>query len=137
LDLNFSFFTADFTAPASLGLQLTSLDIDFNQRYYTSNATFASNFTYAPTNISSAPAVSGFSGFTAAGDSAFNNPAHAVSSTGTGSSFDVRLGHDRVALFMFEFRDPSNIVPEPTTATLAALAGMIALGLARRSRKTS
>ncbi len=145
LDLNFSFFNVtpdggggyNFTTPHSLALQVTSLDIDFNQRYYTSTSTFSSNSTYSPTNIVAAPVVSGFAGFTAAGDSQFNNPAHAVSSKGTGSSFDVRLNHDRVALFMFEFRDPSSIVPEPGTVTLTAMAGFVLAGLFRRMRKVS
>ncbi len=145
LDLNFSFFNVtpdggggyNFTTPHSLGLQLTSLDIDFNQRYYTSATSFSSNITYAPTKIVAAPAISGFAGFTAAGDSQFNNPAHAVSSKGTGSSFDVRLSHDRVALYMFEFRDPSNIIPEPSTVTLTLMAGFVVVGFFRRMRSVS
>ncbi len=145
LDLNFSFYNLtpngtggyNFTTPHSLALQLTSLDIDYNQRYYTSNSTFSSNSTYPPTNIVAAPAIAGFAGFTAGGDSQFNNPAHAVSSKGTGSSFNVRIAHDKVALFMFEFRDPSNIVPEPSTVTLTALAGLVLAGIFRRTRKVS
>lgn len=137
LDLNFSFYSdVGLTTPAPLKLQLTSLDIDYAQRYYTKNSSFYSNVTAIGTDLIAASAVSGYTGFTtpANHDSVVNDPLHAVASVGEGSSFDVRLAHDAVALFMFEFRDPSivtGLVPEPSSALIAALG---ALALLRRRR---
>lgn len=140
LDLDFSFFSDSDLNDAAIitNMMLTSLDIDFNQRYYTSDSTFSSSQTYSTIDGPSAittPGITvpGYTGFTAAGDSTFNNPRHAVSSTGTGSSFDIQLGHNAVALFMFEFRNPSSIiaVPEPSSALLI-LAGISTFGLIRR-----
>lgn len=136
LDVNFSFFTdIGLTTPAPITLLLTSLDIDFNQRYYTSDSTFSANILNTPTtNIVDASAEAGYSGFTSPANSLVNDPLNAVASVGTGNSFDIRLGHDAVALFMFEFRDPSTItglVPEPSTALLGGL-GLLALLRRRR-----
>lgn len=135
LDLNFAIFNATFTAPVNIDLTLTSLDIDFNQRYYTSTTSFSTNQTYAPTNITAAPLVTGFNGFTAAGNSSFSDTPHAVTSKGLAqNSFNIRLSHDNVALYMFEFRDPSVLVPEPTTAALLLGAGILGFARRRRSR---
>jgi PEP-CTERM motif len=140
LDLNFSFFSdAALTIAAPTGLQLTSLDIDYAQRYYVSNSSFTHNVTSVGTNLTSAPAVAGYTGFTAVPDAAFNNPNAAVASWGHGSSFDVRVGHNNIALFMLEFRQPSSIVglvPEPSSALLA-LSGVAALGLKRRRQRNA
>lgn len=140
LNLNFSFFSDSGLNNAAIinNMMLTSLDIDFNQLYYTSNSSFSSSQTYntiqGPSAITT-PGItpSGYTGFTAAGDSTFNNPRHAVSSTGTGSSFDIQLGHNAVALFMFEFRNPSSIIaiPEPSSALLV-LGGIAMFGMFRR-----
>jgi len=141
LDLTFDFFTDNTFATAAPvdSLLLTSLDIDFNQRYYTLNADFdGGNFLSPGTVLGPAVAVTGYTGFTSGGASTFNNPNHAVSSLGTAkSSFSVRASHDNVALFMFEFRNPSEIIPEPTTVTLAAISGFLLLGSLRRRRKVS
>jgi PEP-CTERM motif len=150
LDVNFSFFSdAALTIPATINnFTLTSLDIDFGQRYYTQNSDFTANNTYSiglPTNLVAAPAVSGYTGFTTPGNndsSIFNESRNAVSSVGNGSSFDIRLDHrardsglgyfnSANALYMFEFRNPSSIVPEPSSALLA-LGGLSVLGLMRR-----
>ncbi len=138
LNLNFSFFTdASFTVPKTINnMMLTSLDIDFNQRYYTSRADMPTVVTYPGTNITSPVAISGFNGFTASGDSLFSNAKHAVSTVGTGNSFNVKLSHDSLALYMFEFRNPSNVVPEPSSAILL-MGGLTALGLIRRRDKTA
>lgn len=138
LDLNYSFYTdATLSTPANLGVQVTSLDIDFNQRYYTDSSDFTFNTTSGVgSNIVAAPSISGYNGFTAAGDSVFNNPNHAVASWGYGNSFDVKIGHNAVALYMFEFRQPSQVtglVPEPSSALLA-LTGITALGFVRRRK---
>jgi len=138
LKLNFSFYSdASRTMPAPLQLQLTSLDIDYAQRYYTSNASFDGNVTSVGTDlIAPGTAVSGYTGFTTVpnANSAFNDPAHAVASYGYGSSFDVSIAHDAVALFMFEFRDPSlvtGLVPEPSSSLLL-LGGVSMLCFVRR-----
>lgn len=142
LDLNFSFYTVTggttiTSTPLSIGtLLLTSLDIDFNQRYYTQDADFSANNTYGATNLTAAPPVTGYTGFTATDPSAFDNPAHAVSSVGTGSSYDVKIAHNSNALYMFELRNPSAIVPEPNTTSLAVIGAFALFGLVRR-RKAS
>jgi hypothetical protein len=143
LDLNFSFYNLNegainLASPYSLDkLLLTSLDIDYSQRYYTSNSTFTANQLYGPSQLTSAPALAGYTGFTAPGNSSFNNPAYAVSSTGTGSSFNVHVAHNSQALFMFEFRDPSSIVPEPSSALLAGIGAFALVGYMRRARKAA
>lgn len=141
LDLTFDFFTDNTFATAAPmdSLLLTSLDIDFNRRYYTLNADFdGGNFLSPGTVLVSAIAVTEYTGFTAGGNSTFSNPNHAVSSLGTvKSSFSVQVAHDNVALFMFEFRNPSEIIPEPSTVTLAAISGFLLLGSLRRRRKVS
>jgi hypothetical protein len=138
-DITFSFFNVDgegtFTTAFSPTLLLTSLDIDANQRYYTSNADFSQNQLYSGTNLSGASAVTGYTGFTAGGNASFSDPKSAVSSSGANgvTEFDVRVAHEGVALFMFEFRDPSEVlvVPEPS---IALLGGIGLLGLLRRRR---
>lgn len=143
LDLNFSFYNLDggainLSSPYSLDkLLLTSLDIDFSQRYYTSNTSFSSNQVYLPTQLTAASALAGYTGFTSSGNSSFNNPAYAVSSTGTGYSYDIHVAHTSQALFMFEFRDPSTVVPEPTSAVMAGLGSVILVGFMRRARRVS
>lgn len=140
LSLTFNFFTdATLATPVNVDLLLTSLDIDFNQRYYSNDADFdGGNFTSVGTQLVAAPPVAGFTGFTAPGNSAFNNPNFAVSSSGTvKSSFSVQLAHDNVALYMFEFRNPSEIIPEPSTAALATISGFLLVGFMRRMRRVS
>ncbi len=132
LDLKFAFFNETFTSSKNLNLQLTSLDIDFDQRYYTQDADFNSNFLYAGSKITAAPAVAGFTGHTASGNSQFNDATHAVSSNSKfQSEFDIRVAHDNVALFMFEFRNPSSIVPEPSCLLLSGIGSLM---LFRRRR---
>ena len=134
LDLNFAIFDATF-APVNIDFTLTSLDIDFDQRYYTSTTSFSTNQTYASTNITAAPLVAGFNGFTATGNSIFSDARHAVTSKGIKlNSFDIRLSHNFEALYIFEFRDPSVLVPEPTTAALLLGAGILGFARRRRSR---
>jgi len=140
LTLTFNFFAdAALTTPVNVDLLLTSLDIDFNQRYYTNNADFnGGNFTSGGTQLVAAPPVTGLTGFTASGNSSFNNPDFAVSSAGNAkSSFSVQLAHDNVALYMFEFRNPSEIIPEPSTAALATISGFLLVGFMRRMRRVS
>jgi hypothetical protein len=152
VDVNFSFFSdSSLLTPAAISnFMLTSLDVDFGQRYYTQNADFISNNTYnsgGPTNLTAASAITGYTGFTTTvnNSSTFSEPRNAVSSVGNGSSFDIRLAHrannsglgyynSANALYMFEFRNPSNIVPEPSSALLV-MGGMTAFGVIRRRSK--
>jgi hypothetical protein len=137
LDLNFAFFEDEtLMTPATITeFQLTSLDIDYEQRYYVQTADFSGgSFTYddnGPTNLTAASSIAGFTGFTGVPDSTAYDARSAVSSVGSGTNFDIKLAHNNLALFMLEFRNPSNIVPEPTSALLAT-AGMALFGLRRR-----
>jgi len=139
-DVRFSFYNLNglaFGTPYSPSLLLTSLDIDFDQRYYTEDADFIQNNLYSPTNLTNATAVTGYTGFTAPGDATFSDPKSAVSSVGKVgvSEFDIRVSHNQVALFMFEFRDPSQVlvVPEPSTMVLSGLGAVFLLRRRRRS----
>lgn len=141
LDTRFEFFSdIGLTTRATTNLLLTSLDIDFNQRYYTDNTDFSSNVRYgAPgsptqvTTLSGGNAISGYTGFTSSGNGVYNDQRFAVGSAGTKDTFDIKLSHDNVALFMFEFRNPSQVIPEPSSAILMT-AGLSMLCLRRRRR---
>lgn len=141
LDTRFEFFSdIGLTTPATTNLLLTSLDIDFGQRYYTDNTDFSTNTTYgapgSPTQVTTLTgpnAIAGYSGFTSTGDGTFNDERFAVGSAGNKSTFDIKLSHDNVALFMFEFRNPSQVIPEPSSAILMT-AGLSMLCLHRRRR---
>ncbi len=141
LDTRFEFFSdIGLTTRATTNLLLTSLDIDFNQRYYTDNTDFSSNVRYGTpgnptqvTTLTSPNTISGFSGFTSSGNGAFNDQRFAVGSAGNQHTFDIKLGHDNLALFMFEFRNPSQVIPEPSSAILMT-AGLSMLCLNRRRR---
>lgn len=143
LDVTFSFFELgpgnSFGAPIELALTLTSLDIDSGQRLYTSNADFDTNITASNTYLTPAASISGFSGFTTTRSGVYDDARFAIASKGVGDSFTLRLQNDERALFMFEFRDPSTIVPdlvpEPGSAMLAGLGSLYLLGVIRRRRK--
>ncbi len=140
LTLTFNFFAdAMLTTPVNVDLLLTSLDIDFSQKYYSNNTSFdGGNFVSPTTQLTAATPVAGYTGFTAAGNSTFNNPDFAVSSAGTAkSSYSVQIAHNNQALYMFEFRNPSEIIPEPSTAALATISGFLLVGFMRRMRRVS
>ncbi len=140
LTLTFNFFSDEaLTTPVNVDLLLTSLDIDFNQKYYSNNTDFdGGNFVSPGTQLTAATPVAGYTGFTAAGNSSFDNPDFAVSSAGTAkSSYSVQVSHDNQALYMFEFRNPSEIIPEPSTAALATISGFLLVGFMRRMRRVS
>ncbi len=140
LDLAFSFYELGennvFGDPVELTLMLTSLDIDSNQMLYTSNASFDSNYTHGNTYLTAAPEIEGFTGFTTSRSGVYNDPRFAVSSVGTGTSFTVRVKNDERALYMFEFRNPSEVIPEPGTAAMAGM-GVLMVFAARRKRRIS
>jgi len=141
LDTRFEFFSdLALTTRATTNLLLTSLDIDFNQRYYTDNTDFSSNVRYGTpgsptlvTTLSGGDAISGFSGFTAPGSGTISDQRFAVGSAGNQHTFDIKLSNNNEALFMFEFRNPSQIIPEPSSAILMT-AGLSMLCLHRRRR---
>ncbi len=141
LTLTFNFFAdAALTTPVNVDLLLTSLDIDFNQKYYSNNTSFdGGNFLSPGTQLTGAlPVIPGYTGFTSSGNSNVNNPDFAVSSAGTAkSSYSVQVAHNNQALYMFEFRNPSEIIPEPSTAALATISGFLLVGFMRRMRRVS
>lgn len=118
LDLKFEFFSdAAFLTPAELDLTMTSLDIDASQRYYTSNASFDPSQAEIGSEISTitsgGSAIPGYTGYTSSGSADFDDPGNAVRSVANGllSEYDVKVAHNGVALFMFEFRANSEIIP--------------------------
>lgn len=134
LDVRFSFWDVNFSEARDVTILLTSLDIDHGQKYYTDSKDFVSNDPYASSLITSTTAIGDYTGFTAAGDSRFNDPKHAISSTSKHQSeFDVKLAHNNVALFMFEFRNPSQVVPEPSAAMLMMSGSLLMLARRRRA----
>ncbi|MES2709475.1 MAG: PEP-CTERM sorting domain-containing protein [Verrucomicrobiota bacterium] len=121
--------------PLSVNVTLRSLDIDFDQKYYVQTAGFTHE-PYDPTDLTTAsPVISGFTGFTSSANSTFSDPEAAVTSKSTApvDHFEAFVSHDSVALFMFEFRSNSAIVPEPSSS----LVGLLGLGavLGRRKRR--
>ena len=98
LQIRFSFFEdAGYTQAATINnFTLTSLDIDFDQRYHARASDFFTNTTYANTDINAiAPTdpiwIASYNGFTSGGNSTFDDPRHAVTSVGTG----FQLRHHR------------------------------------------
>jgi len=135
---DYSAGTQEFSNPLATNVAiLTSLDIDFSQRFYFKTSDVASTWTSPTTQITPvAPGnvIPGYTGFRAAGDATFNNPDYAVGARSVpDDSFSFKLAHNNVALYMIELRDPSNyLVPEPSSALLGAL-GLLGL-LSRRRR---
>lgn len=129
LDLNLSFYSdLALTNAQPLDLTLTSLDIDWGQRYETKDSDFSSNTLYPNSDITSPTASElGYTAFTSGFSSEYGDAKAAVTSSGTGDSFNTRIQHDGFALFMFEMRSPSEIVPEPTSVSLLGLGGLALL----------
>lgn len=146
LDLSFRFWddynsgSKTFSNPLATTVQLTSLDLDYNQLYYIKNSDTASWNISAGSAVTTpaTPAYSGYTGFTAAGDSLYNDATHAVTSRGfSDDTYSVKFGHNAVALFMLEFRDPSTIVPIIPTIpepSFAFFGSFTLLALLRRRR---
>ncbi len=144
LDLAFRFYDTNFIGLIPVRVLVTSFDIDYSQRYSIVNSQFVS-YTVATNTALAITNTGPLTVFTAAGDAVFEDPQFAVSAlTGTNQSeFTLRFEHNAVALFMLEFRDPSEIVtltkeipiPEPAVvASLALAAGGAALVRGRKRR---
>ena len=122
---------SDFSNPLVIDdLRLTSFDIDNSQRYLINNTQLTEEF--KGTALSSS-VIAPFTQYTSPGSSGFDNPDYAVVASGTGSEFSIQLRHNAVALYMFEFRDISAVIPEPSFAALGLLAFS---GVALRRRRS-
>ncbi len=140
MNFKFEFFQPGTTTPLPIEVRVTNLDLDFDQRIRVSN----SEFITPPFALGGNLASSNSGGFTTYFDnvvpfsvSTVANPLNAaVIDTNLGDEFDIRLGTTLpgadFALFMFEFRAESEIIPEPSAALLGGL-GMLALLRRRRS----
>lgn len=147
--LRFSFFEPDSLIPKSVALELTSFDFDYNQFMRVNSSDFtheAHGSRLTKTTDSSAGTTTWAD--TNNSDSTFTDSRNAVVLNNfADSTFDITIGKKGSgnSLFMFEFRDPSQIldtplnpttltpaIPEPSVAILsAAFLGAFAL---RRKR---
>ena len=112
-------------------IKYTSLDIDFSQEVGIATSQLDSTTTYNALNGDPSSLTITDDGTTWARDaganSSFDDPENAVSfltKAGISASHTITMGKqdsDGNALFMFEFRDPPVIVPEPGTLALAGI----------------
>lgn len=129
-----------FSTPASLDIQVTSLDLDFYQRMELHRNELSAYGLNNPTDIVVTDAAGDLIDFQGDGNATFSDPEAAVIGRYDGrSDFNVAFSHDDVALFMFEFRNPpsdiddENIVffnvpvPPPFALLLPALGGVLLL----------
>jgi len=132
--------SSDFSTPASPNIQVTSLDLDFDQRMELRRNELSAYGLNDPTDIVVTDAAGGLIDFQGDGNATFSDPEAAVIGRYDGrSDFNVAFSHDDVALFMFEFRNPpSDIddetivffnvpVPPPFALLLPALGGFLLL----------
>lgn len=142
LDLAFRFFDPSFSTAVNSPIWLTSLDLDFGQKMYLFESDIDS-YTLETGSAVGVGKVDDAYRFTGAGDAVYNDADHAVSvQTKPDSEFRVRLEHSGVALFMFEFRNPSQnvtfenpvteTIPEPSAAAMVGAVGVLALLRRRR-----
>jgi hypothetical protein len=133
----FNFLDATGTVPLPAEVRITSLDIDFLQFNTFNNSEMNTAGAVVGSNVSSSTLGGTTTYFdpTPATNSVVNNPNSAVTIDTTGSSFEVDLGTSDAgttyALYMIEFRDRSQVIPEPSAALLGGL-GVLALLRRRR-----
>lgn len=133
----FSFFDAGGTVPLPAEVRITSLDIDFLQFNTFNNSEMNTGGAVVGSNVSSSSSGGTTTYFDPAPptNSTVNNPNSAVQIDTLGSSFKVDLGTSDAgttyALYMIEFRDRSQVIPEPSAALLGGL-GVLALLRRRR-----
>ncbi|RYD22362.1 MAG: hypothetical protein EOP88_08315 [Verrucomicrobiaceae bacterium] len=143
--LRFTFFEPDSLIPKSVALELTSFDFDYNQFIQVNNSDFtheAHGSRLTKTTNSTAGTTTWAD--TKNSDSTFTDSRNAVVLNNVAdSSFDLTVGKQGTgnSLFMFEFRDPSQIldtpltpttlgpapIPEPTAAVLGGFATLVLL----------
>lgn len=146
ITLRFELFTPDgnFTTPFSSNIGITSYDLDFNQFNSFSSSDLTSVTLDGSTALTIDQTGNDVSIEAPSGSSAYNNAQHAYSAeTNNINSFDMTMGKiasSGPALFMFEFRTPSDhitytaptvtSVPEPSASLLL----MLALGICAQRR---
>ncbi len=141
VDFKFTLYSdVGLTQQASRDLLLTSLDIDYGQRYYLKDSDFGTKYLTDNTKLFAASPQAGYTGYTTgtSEDAQFNDPRYAVAADiESASEFNIRVMHGSVALFMFELRNPpKNVpaVPEPSTwVAMVTGAGLLALYRRRRA----
>lgn len=145
LTLRFSFFEPDTAVAKNLGLELTSFDFDYRQFMRVSNTDFTAEAHGSKLTKTSSGGNTTFSDL-GNSDATFTQATNAVVLNNVvDSSFDITVGKVGTgnSLFMFEFRDPSQIldsplnpvaIPEPSSA-LALATGAIGLAFLRRRAK--
>jgi len=112
-DFEFSWFDPTFTTAASPSVMVTSLDLDFNQRMVLDTTQASALLLNTPTTVTTVQTGTDMT-FTGVGAASFDDPSAAViAQYQAKSTFDVGFEHTSVALFMFEFRNPSTILTDP------------------------
>jgi|GEM_PF-1283937 len=145
----FSFYagangTSDFTTPSRVSAEVTSLDLDFDQRMVLYRSELAGYALNVPTDVVVTEPSSDLIQFQGLGNAQFNDPEAAVVALyNNAREFNIMFAHDSVALFMFEFRNPpsdlddanlefTSTAPAPSTALLLAPALFLVPALRRR-----
>lgn len=142
--LRFSFFEPDTAIAKNLGLELTSFDFDYRQFMRVSNSDFTAEAHGSKLTKTTSGGNTTFSDV-GNSDASFTQATNAVVLNNVpDSSFDITVGKIGTgnSLFMFEFRDPSQILDTPLTPTaipepssmIVLVSGAAALSFIRRRK---